>query len=170
MIGSTGSNAGEDTNDRRMPCKRTLLIVAACTAAIACGDADEGGIPNRSMEAGNAQQWDAPVHRLARRPGNAFREPYKNALKDIDNFGTCPGVEGSRALQQMWSELERLEALASAKGLGPTLARQWQEYQSFLERSLLIQCAGGPEWARSKARVSLRSFAEWVARSPVAGS
>ena len=163
------TDAGDDTEDS-MPFIRTLLTVAACAAATSCGDADDGGIPNRSMEAGNAQQWDAQVHRLARRSGNTFREPYKNALKDINNFSTCPGVEGSRALQQMHSELERLEALAAAKGLGPVLARQWQEYLAFLERSLLIQCDGGPEWARSKARVSLRSFAEWVARSPVVGS
>jgi hypothetical protein len=113
-------------------------------------------------------------HALAAQPGHAPAPParhldeytYQRALSAVWNFQSC-GTRGRPAAHAaLDAELQSLEAMARAKGLGPLLERVRSEYQRMLSVALIMPCAGGPAAALARAHQALAAFRAWVAAKP----
>ena len=111
---------------------------------------------------------------MAAQPGHAPAPPavhldeysYERALSGVWNFQSC-GTRGRPADHAaLAAELQSLESMARAKGLGPVLERVRSEYQRLLSVALIMPCAGGPAAALARAHVALSAFRAWVAAQP----
>jgi hypothetical protein len=91
--------------------------------------------------------------------------PYKSALVAVGGYTACarrPQAADAHALE---AELRAIEALAVARGLGPTLERLRHEYLMMLAISSRTCVPGTPETLAS-ARRALADFRAWVEDQP----
>lgn len=96
---------------------------------------------------------------------------YTDALGGVWAYRGC-GVRARPAiLLELEGELQRLEAAAAAKGLGPLLERVRRRYREILSVELQRGCGGVPDPVRDalrRARAGLAAFRAWVEAQPSA--
>lgn len=105
------------------------------------------------------QPGGAPVERFA-------PHPYTTALGAVWNYQACGHRARAGRVAALNAALQAAEAAARAKGLGPVLDRQREQYNAILAVSTIMPCAQGPVAALARARGAVATFQRWVAAQP----
>jgi hypothetical protein len=114
--------------------------------------------------AGMSLALAAPPGRAASasQAGRSTEHSYQAALGALWNYQSCGVRARPAAYEALSARLRSLEAIARAKGLGPTLERVRREYNNILAVSTRTACSGGPVAALTRARRAMAAFQSWV--------